>query len=655
MEKKSVCSLDCFDLCSISAQVKNNKIISLTGDKNNPITKGFICYKGKEHLNRLYSENRIKTPLLKENGVFNSISYDKAIKIVSEKLKEAITFSNDSVLYNYDSGYGGISKEVGSIFFNSVGGAVTHSGSLCWGAGISAQKYDFGISRSNHPSDLLNSKLIILWGRNPVDTNIHLVSYINEARKNGAKVILIDPIKTNSIKISDEHLFIEPSTDGLLALGIANYLASNNLIDNDFISKYTKGFKEYKEHLKKYDLTYVSDETGISKEKIIELANELAKLKTTIILGYGMQRYQNGGNSVRAIDSLLALTGNIGREGSSATYANKSITKLTSNFIKSFQKYDLTSKKYSKAKLGRFLKNSDNKIKFMWVEKSNPVTQSPNSLEVIEGMKKVDFKVVVDMFMTDTAMEADLVFPTTSILEEEDFIYSSMFSPYLVYGEEVIKPLYGIISEFELYKKIAKQMDNVIFPMLTKDEYFNKVLNPILLKENIALEELKKINYIEKNTKIAWKNKQFMTPSKKYEFYSDKALKETGIAMPTYFKSQIRLKDEFRFISPHHVKSLHSQGYRNNRERPIIYINDIDFEKLNLIDEELVSLSNKNGKVIFSAKKSCEIKKGTIYSYEGRWLKDGGPNLLTNDLISDMGEQAAYYDTFCRIEKIKNK
>lgn len=650
MYKKSVCSLDCFDLCSIIAEVKDDKIVSLSGDNNNPITKGFICSKGKEHLERLYDKDRIKSPLIKVNGEFKEISYENAIEIVSKRLMSAIKKGNDKILYNYDSGYGGVSKTIGEIFFSTIGGAITHSGSLCWAAGINALNYDFGSNKSNHPNDLINSEYIILWGRNVVDTNVHLTSFIKEAKKkNNAEIILIDPIKTNTAKISDTHLFIEPSTDALLALSMANYIVKNNLTDNKFIENYTKGFEKFKIHLEKYTVDYASKITKIEESKIVEIAQKIATKRTSIIIGYGVQRYKNGGNNIRAINSLLALTGNIGRKGSTVMYANKSISKLTSDYIDSFKKYSNVNLKYSKSKLGKFL--LENEVDFMWIEKSNPVTQSPRSLEVIEGMKRVGFKVVVDMFLTDTAKEADIVFPTTSILEEEDFVYSSMFSPYLVYGEKVISPLYGILSEFELYKLIAKKIKNDKFPIIDKDEYFKKVFSPILNNKNLSLDELKKDIYIEDNVQIAWRNKKFLTPSGKFEFYSLGALNETGYALATYIEPYT-VEYSYRLLTPHYVKSLHSQGFKNNRETPIIYISKKDFEKLKLNDGDIVRVYNKNGEVKYIAKESDNIIEGSVFTYEGRHLKDGCANVLTEDFISDMGEQAAYYDTFCKIDKL---
>ena len=248
MEKiKFACPLDCFDLCSLVATKKENKIIKIEGDKDHPITKGFVCKKGKNHLTRLYHPKRFTKPMIKKNNTWVEISYKEAINILKTKLTDYIEdFGSSSIIHYNDSGYGGISKEVDEIFFDSLGGATTPTGTLCWGAGDKATEYDFGNNLSNYPNQIEKSKLIILWSRNPVDTNMHMISFINTAKKNGAKVVLIDPIETASAKLADLFIQIKPGTDAALALGIGNYLIENGYCDDKFISNYSLGFEDYK-------------------------------------------------------------------------------------------------------------------------------------------------------------------------------------------------------------------------------------------------------------------------------------------------------------------------------------------------------------------------------------------------------------------------
>lgn len=429
---KFTCPLDCFDICTMVALVKDDRITKIEGDKDHPFTQGFICKKGKKHLERLYHPKRILNPKKKVNGKWIDISFEEALDEIAEKLvKIKEKYGPSAVLHFYDSGYGGISKTVDKMFFNYYGGATVHTGSLCWGAGIEAQKIDFGGNKGHAPEDLLNSKTIIIWGRNPADTNIHLMKYLTEAKKRGVYIYLIDPIRTNTARIVSKHVSIKPSTDGALALGMANYIINEGLLDEDFIKNYVKGYDEYKEYVQRFTLDYVEEVTGIHRNEIKELAESYAKNKpSSIIIGYGIQRYKNGGNNIRAIDALGAITGNIGVNGGGVNYSNKLIGDYIQGEVAKSDKYAVNRRTYSKAKLAQFIMNADNPpIKCLFITKSNPLVQVPNINATIKAFEKVDFKVVIDMFMTDTAKAADLVLPATSILEEDDFIYSSMFSP----------------------------------------------------------------------------------------------------------------------------------------------------------------------------------------------------------------------------------
>ncbi|WP_158212428.1 molybdopterin-dependent oxidoreductase [Natranaerobius trueperi] len=327
---ESTCPLNCWDLCGLNVTVENNKVIDIKGQKNHRITKGFICQKGKKFVKRIYDSDRLTNPLLKGNESWNEISWDKAIKIISSKLQDCINNDSRSILFYSDSAHGGVLKNLESRFFNALGNVTVPRGTLCWSAGMKAQDLDFGLSVSHDYSDILNSNLVLIWGRNPSDTSIHQMYYIKLAQKNGTKVIVIDPRKTRTAKQADEYISLKPGTDGALALAMANHIITNNYHDNKFISRYVKGFKTFKKHIEKYTPKWASKETGIDENKIKELAYEYANLgSSSILIGYGIQRYTNSANTVRSIDSLAAITGNIGIPGGGANYANKQVT----NFI----------------------------------------------------------------------------------------------------------------------------------------------------------------------------------------------------------------------------------------------------------------------------------------------------------------------------------
>lgn len=650
------CPLDCFDACSMIATINEGKVIKIEGDKDHPFTQGFVCKKGKKHLERLYHPNRILSPKKKYKGKWIDISYEEAIDEISEKLinikKE---YGPKAVLHFYDSGYGGLSKTVDKMFFNYYGGATVHTGSLCWGAGIEAQKLDFGDNKSHAPEDLVNSKTIIIWGRNPADTNIHLMKYLTEAKKNGSYIYLIDPIKTNTAKIASEHISIKPSTDGALALGLANYIINQNLIDEDFIKKHVNGYDEYKEYVKGFTLEHTERITGINKEKIKELAENYSKNKpSSIIIGYGLQRYKNGGNNVRSIDALGALTGNIGIEGGGINYSNKLIAEYIGGEVKKSEDYVKSRRTYSQTKLAEYIMNANNPpVKCLFITKSNPLVQVPNINKTIEAFNMVDFKVVIDIFMTDTAEYADIVLPATNILEEEDFIYTSMFSPYLNYSNRVINPLNGIIGEYDFFRMLAKNMELREYPDIERDEFFKRALKPLMEKFNVSYEYLKEKSFTIKGRNIPWKDKKFTTSSGKYELYSKKAKNQGLTPIPIYIQSGNEEKDyNLRLITPHFKDSLHSQHFAFEENIPTVYMSENTLNKNKIKADEKIKIKSKYGVLEARLKVSPDIGDDTIMIYEGWWHKSGSVNFLTPDAISDIGEQAAYYECFCKIERL---
>lgn len=650
MEKiKFACPLDCFDLCSLVAIKKENKIIKIEGDKDHPITKGFVCKKGKNHLTRLYHPKRFTKPMIKRNNIWIEISYKEAINILKTKLVSYIeNFGSSSIIHYNDSGYEGISKKVDEIFFDSLGGATTPTGTLCWGAGDKATEYDFGNNLSNYPNQIEKSKLIILWSRNPVDTNIHMVSFINTAKKNGAKVVLIDPIETASAKLADLFIQIKPGTDAALALGIGNYLIENDYYDDNFISNYSLGFEDYKKNASTFDISKVSTITGVSDNKIIKFGEILGRTKpVSIVIGFGIQRYKNGGNTVRSINALGALTGNIGREGGGLFYNNKQFKGLNgalSNRIKSKVKNRRT---FSKTKLADFILQDKNvPVKCLFITKSNLLAQLPNINKVIKALDLVEFKVGIDLFITDTMNYCDLIFPATTILEEEDIVSSSMFNPHILYSNRAIEPIGGIVSEYELFQKIAKEMNIKDYPYLTREEYFNAQLKPLFEKYNLNLKLLKKNSFYIPNKEIAWKTRIFDTPSKKFEFYSKKAKEDGQLPVANYLPINKNDKYPIRLLTTHYRDSLHSQGFLDNNNFSEIYLSDYLMKKNNFSEGDIVNVKSEFGQIKAIAILKKNMRNDIALIYQGNWHKNGSVNFLTPDIISDMGEQTAYYECF---------
>ncbi len=652
---KIACPLDCFDACSMIATVENGKVIKIAGDKNNPLTAGFICEKGRQHIKRLYHKDRILNPKKRIGNKFVDITYEEAIDEIAGRISDVTTqYGSRAILHYFDSGYNGINKKVDAVFFNCLGGATVPRGSLCMGAGQQAQKYDFGNNKSHCPSDLLNSKTIIIWGRNPADTNSHLAQYLRKAQKNGSSIYLIDPLKTNSAKLSTKHIPIRPATDGALALGMANVIISEDLIDHDFVQNYVKGYESFIEYVGQFTPERVEGITGVKAADIRELAISYGQAKaSSIYVGYGMQRYKNAGDAVRCIDALGAITGNIGIKGGGVNYSHTSIGDFMGTHLKESQIYVKDRRTFVKAKFGAHLSSFvDPPLKMAWINRANPLVQLPNLEKAIKSFDAIPFKVVVDLFMTDTAKYADIVLPATSIFEEDDFIYSSMFSPYLNYSHKVIEPINGIMGEYEIFRALAKKLELKGYPDIEKTAYLKRELAPLMEKYNVAYDFLKQNPFKIEDIQIPWADKKFGTPSGKFEMISETSLKNGQPARPQYISYDNRdTTYNMRLITPHCKSSLSSQNFAFEEEKPVAYVHPDDLAMSGIEDGQPVFIESRYGKLKVTIKADEKILSGVIMIYQGWWHRSGSVNFLTPDEICDMGEQAAYYECFCRIIK----
>ncbi|HHQ5482148.1 TPA: molybdopterin-dependent oxidoreductase [Clostridioides difficile] len=362
------CTLDCHDCCKFNVYTKGNNVVKIEGDKNHPYTKGFICKKGMAHLDRLNHKDRIKTPMLKVDGVWKEISFDKAIEIMAEKLtyyKEKYT--SKSVMHYDQYGSGSVLKYIGDIFFNFYGGVSRHKGGPCWSAGMHAQKYDFGVAKSHAIEDMLNSKSIFVWGKNPAYTTIHTMQIIKKAKEKGIKIVVIDPIYTKTAQIADKYVQVNPGTDGALAIAMAKIIVEDKLYDEEYINSYVIGFEEYKKYLSSLELSFLIDECGVKENDIRELVDLYTNKYSSINVGYGLQKYKNGGNTIRAIDALGAITGQIGFSGGGVNYANKVYPSVINSDPYNSQSYG-EDREFYVSNISKFieesLKNTSNKVNY---------------------------------------------------------------------------------------------------------------------------------------------------------------------------------------------------------------------------------------------------------------------------------------------------
>ena len=653
------CTLDCWDSCSIMATVSENKIISLKGNPENHITGNFICSKGMRAIDMINHPDRIRQPMIKGVDGWKNVTWDEALDLVASKLDDLRNSHPTTALLHCNSaGNVGLVKKLEQRFFSAYGGVTTLKGSLCMGAGNEAQRFDFGRALSHEISDIVNSKTIIIWGRNPVNTGIHMLPFLKDAKKRGAYIIVIDPLETDTAKLANMHISPSPGTDGALALTIANLLISRELIDREFIDKYVVGFNEFKDYVEDFPLDIGSQITGIGSSQIEELALKYGKPKpSSIIVGFGVQRYTNGGYTVRAIDALGAITGNIGISGGGVNYNNNRMNDYLDHELLSGKSLRKHSREFSIPRMGELIQNTkDPEIKIIFTTRYNPITQNMDSNLMMESFKNIDFKVTIDMFMTDTANLSDVVLPCSHFLESINLVSPPASHNYINYCNKVIEPDPWVPSDLWIWNELAKRLKLKDFPIKDSDWWLENALKPMTNLTGLTLDDLKLGPIIVPGGKpIAWEDRDFKTPSGKYELYSNLAKEEGFEPLPVYQSIRVEANDKYPFylLTPHIKDSLHSQHFvlKDKEEIPIAYINSEIARTRNIKDGSVKEVYTETGSLECMIQLKDNIRKDILMIYQGWWIqRSGGVNKLIPERFSKMGDHAAYYECICNVK-----
>ncbi|MEN8122663.1 MAG: molybdopterin-dependent oxidoreductase, partial [Bacteroidota bacterium] len=624
----TACPRNCYSTCSFKVHVDEGKVVNIDPHPSNLATPEGVCLKGLAYIERANSPERITKPLQKnkETCKFEVISWDKALSIISEQINHFQKgYGNHSILYYAASGMSGLLNSFSQKFWEMIGGTTTMYGNLCWPAGLEATRLTLGENKHNVPWDLENARLILLWGKNSAESNIQEMIPIMKAKEKGAKLIVIDPRRTPSAERADMLIQIKPGTDAALALGIANLLIQTGQIDTDFINKHVLGFEEFKKAVSYYTPTTVAEITGIPSVHIYRLAELIGTTKPmTLIPGYGMQRYSNGGQTVRSLLTISILTGNIGKPGACWHYANLQSyvfdkVKEPENYYPPKESGGVFRRAVSMAKLGEdMLKMADPELKMIWVERGNPVTQNPDTNTVLKAFRKLEFRVVVDQFMTDTALEADIILPAKNMFEQTDII-GGYWNPYVQLKPKVVEPAGEVKPETEIYYLLAQKLgykkEKIDKYLIEPGEEAVETFLKNKLKEfpELKWDKLREGPQIAGNhEEIAFLDFKFNTPSGKIELYSKQAQELWGAdPLPTYtpLEENNKTSTEFPlyFMSPNTKNRIHSQF--NNLKiiklfspKPFVEIHPDDAASRNILEGDMVKIFNDRGYVEVEAR-----------------------------------------------------
>ncbi len=672
-EINTACPRNCYSGCSFKVVLENERIVSMEPQSENRATSEGPCLKGISHIERQYADDRILYPLRKTGNDFIRISWEEAIDEITSRLKQLKNdYGSHSVYFYSASGMAGLLNSIPGNFWKEFGGVTTTYGDLCWPAGLEATRLTLGEIKHNTPWDIENAKLLVIWGKNPAESNVQQIVFIEKARRKGAKVVIIDPRRTPSTEFADLHLQPKPGTDGMLALAVAKIIIEKGNTDNRFIENYVAGYNEFCESLENIDLESASENCGIPVNFIETLAEYIGtSAPMTIIPGYGMQRYSNGGQTMRCILALQVITGNIGKPGACWHYANLQSyvfdeLKEPLSLYPDINNDGINRRVIPTARIGEALLETTNpEIKFAWIERGNPVSQNPDSQSTINALRKIDTVVVVEQFLTDTAREADIVLPAKTMFEQSD-ILGSYWNPYVRLRQKAIEPPGEVKPESEIYYLLGKKLgwtDELLqtFMPLPGDENTDIWLEKLCEKhEHISIELLKQGPVLAPgHQEIAYSDMEFKTASGKIELYSPEAQQRWNVnPIPDYIPLKESTSEEYPFnlLSPVTKNRIHSQfgnliSISALHPEPYAEMNPHDAKASNINDGNKIRIFNRRGEMFVKVRFNPSLRPGSISVYNGYWITEGAcPNILSLGRETDMGHGAAFHDNCVNVE-----
>ncbi len=675
------CPRNCYDFCSLIAEHKDGKLVRILGDPDHPITAGTPCVKGQTHAKMHSHADRVLYPMKrvgkKGEGKFVRISWDEAYDTMVAKMKECIKeYGAQSIMpYNF-SGTWTILSQFGVPwrFFNKVGSTLL-TYTVCEAAGEAALTYGYGSQSGVEPEGFAHTNCYISWGCNEAHTSVHNVKFINAARDKGAKLIVVDPVRTPLASQADCFVQIAPGSDAAFALGVANVLIQKGLYDKDFVAQNAIGLDELAKKAAEYPLDRVLKICKISEAEFNQFIDIYSKARPAVIrVGFGMQRRGQGGAMVRAISLLPALMGDIGVKGGGFSYINFAHHPFNFDYIRrndlapSPAPRVLNVNELGKILTGNIPETKELPIKFLINFNGNPLPSSPNINLVKEGLSREDlFTVVHDVYMTDTAKYADLLLPAPHFLEYED-VSVDYLGYYIKYNSKAYEPMGESKPNYQFFNELAKKMGftddcfdespaDVIRNGLSKDPKFAHITYENLVKNKWQKVELDL--YADHN---------FNTPSGKIELFSKKAVDEGFHGVSDWApdtESEERTPELFKkypliLLTPSAAQLLNGQWHNEPLiaevlGEPYIIINEADAKSRGIQKGDFVFAFNDRGRVKLRAKLTKgQVKPGVAMSYKSFWEKVTGIgtiNELTPDTLTDITGTSAFHSNLIQIQK----
>lgn len=677
---KAACPHDCPDTCGMHISVENGVAVKVEGAKDMPFTQGTLCTKVARYLDRTYSKDRVLHPMkrvgAKGEGRFERISWDEALDTIAAKFKEVAAVEPQSILPCSYAGTMGLVQyaSMDRRFFHKLGASLLDR-TLCSSAGKVGMKITLGAGVGMDPERFDEAKLILIWGSNPIVSNLHLWSRVQEAKRRGAKVIAIDPYRSLTAAKCDRHLAPLPGTDAALALGMMHVIIGEGLHDDDYVRRHTLGFAQLRERVQDYPPEKAAAICGLARDEIVALAREYAGTRPAAIrLNYGMQRHSGGGMAVRTVTCLPALTGHWRDAAGGVSLSTGDFYGMNHAALERADLIPNRPRSINQSALGDALTAAEPPVRAIYVYNNNPVAVCPDSQKVIAGFRREDlFTVVHEIFLTDTADYADIVLPATTQLEHYD-VHKSYGHLYVLANNPAIAPVGEAKPNSEVFRLLAARMGFTEACFGDSDEDICRQAlesaNPRMAGiewDALKAQGWQRLNVPARFAPFAEGN--FPTPSGKCEFWSQTAVELGMDPLPGYVPPresaqsapQLAKKYPLAFISPPARNFLNS-SFANlpfalkEAGEPTLDIHPADAVSRGIGDGHTVRIYNGRGSFVAKARVSDLVREGVVAALSVWWKKlspDGrNANEVTSQAVADMGGAATFYDCLVEIERV---
>lgn len=718
----AACPHDCPDACGVLITVEDGRATRIQGDPSHPVTRGFLCAKVAKYLDRVYSPDRVLYPLRRVapkgaqrvgTRLFERITWDEALDAIASRFRSiSEEFGPEAILpYSYGGTLGALNgSSMDRRFFHRLGASQLDR-TICSVAGEHGLLSVIGAKYGTEPEQFRHSKYIIAWGANIHGNNLHLWPFIEEARRNGAKLVVIDPYKTRTARCADWHIPINPGTDVALALGMMHVIIAENLYDADYVSSHTQGFDQLRERVLEYSPSVVSQWTGISAEDIVKLSREYATTRPAVIrVNYGIQRSENGGMAARAVTMLPCITGSWKEVGgglqlslSGAFPLNREALRRTDLMQQS--PLGRTARVINMVELGRALNDLNcPPVKALFVYSSNPAAVCPDHANVIRGLRRPDlFTVVHEQFLTDTCDYADIVLPATTFFEHPD-LQTAYGHYYLQISNQAIAPLGECRSNVDLFRALAVRMgfteecfqettEQMIDSALATDHPWlagidrprlqherhvrlNFATKAVAATASLELQPLSELDSGERRSErsegpavepdffLPFANGNFATPSGKAELYNP-ALASLGLDPVARFVPPAESRHNCGPEFPLEMLARKADNFLNSTfcnlpvtqamERTgLLELAATDATPRRIADGDRVRVYNSRGELVLTARVNESVRPGVVAARLD-WAKlsaDGvNVNILTSDRLTDLGGGPTFYSTLVQVER----